>query len=142
VTKYEFATPEWFACLHGIVLERAASAYTRNPNVRFSMCEVLTGAPASLSPDGKLAWHVVIHGAKVEFGASERDDVDMKYIADFEAVKPLAHYGTEDKPERIAELGKLVEGLMQQGELRLIGGRSPGSDAVGSFHDAIVRVTA
>jgi len=140
--KYDFATPEWFACLHGIALERAASAYSRIPDVRFSMCEVLTNVPASLSPNGKLAWHVVIRGPEVQFDTSERDDVDMKYLADFEAVKPLAHYDTEDKPERIAELGKLVEGLMKQEKLRLIGGRSPGSDAVGSFHDAIVRVTA
>jgi hypothetical protein len=140
--KYEFATPEWFACLHGIAMERAAAAVARDPEVRFSMCEVLLNVPLSLSRTGKLAWHVVIRGTAFEFDTSERDDVDMKYIADFEAVKPLAYFDTQDRPERAAELNKHVADLMAQGKLKLIGGRSPGSDTVGSFHDAIVRLTA
>jgi hypothetical protein len=142
MTKYEFGSPEWFACLHGIAFERAATAAAKNPDVRFSMCEVLTGVPPSLSKTGTLAWHVVIRGTEFAFGATERDDVDMKYIADFEAVRPLAHYDTMDKPERVAELGRLVEGLMKDGKLKLVGGRSAGSGDVGSFHDAIVRLTA
>jgi len=140
--KYAFATPEWFACLNGIAVERAAAVGAKHPDVRFSMCEVFNNVPTSLSNTGRLAWHVVIRGTEVEFGTTERDDVDLKYIADFDAIRPLAHYDTQGSPERAAELGKLVADLTSRGLLKMSGSPSPGAALIGSFHDAIVRLTA
>ena len=140
--KYTFATPEWFACLHGIIAERAAAVAVQHPDVRFSMCEVFHNVPTSLSNDGTLAWHVVVRGAEVEFGTTERDDVDLKYFADFPAIVPLTRLDTGGSADRAAELTRIVEGMMSRGQLRIVGSRSPGAELIGSFHDAIARLTA
>ncbi len=106
------------------------------------MCEVFRDVPASLSRDGMLAWHVVVRGAELEFGTTERDDVDLKYIADFSAILPLTHYDTGGSPDRSVELTKLVADLISGGQLQMVGSRTSGAELFGSFHDSIARLTA
>lgn len=139
--KYVFASPEWFACLHGIISERAASVAVTHPGQTYSICEVFTGVPSGLAADGgtQIAWHAVIRGVDVEFGTTEIEDAAFKAWADYAAILPLAQFDTRGEPARAAELNAMVEALVAQGKLRS-SGSSPGSTLF-AVHDAIARLT-
>jgi hypothetical protein len=141
--KYAFASPGWMAFMHGMMVDRAARLLEEAPDVAWSICEVFTDPPRELSPDGApLAWHAVVQDGKVEFGASERDDVDVKITVDYAAVVPLGRYDTRGDPGRAAELAALGQGLRDRGLMCVIGDRLARDPRVGNFHDAIARVTA
>lgn len=141
--RYEFAGPGWMAFMHGMMVERAARLATEPPEVAWSICEVFTDPPRDLSRNGRpLAWYAEVRGGQVEFGGTERDDVDVKIVADYNAVLPLARYDTRGDPARAAELAAAGQALRDQGLMTIVGDRAGRDPRVGNFHDAIARVTA
>ena len=144
--KYEFASPEWFACLHGIICERAAAVSRIHPDLTYSLCEVFLNAPASspLRSGSIIAWHAIIRGAEVDFGLSEvaDTDVEFKVYIEFDEVPPLSRYDTKGDPARALELTSLVQDVIARGRCRMIGERPKASSIMGTFHDAIARLTA
>jgi hypothetical protein len=131
------------AFMHGMVSERVARLRFEIPDISWSICEVFTDPPVTLSPDGRpLAWHCVVSSGEVLFGDSEIDDVQFKVVADYDAILALGRYDTEGKPERAAELSQMGQALVRDGRMRLIGDRSKRDPRIGDFHDRIARVTA
>ncbi len=141
--KYAFASAEWFACLHGIISERAFAVGAAHPDLTYSICEVFIDAPADspLTKGGQMAWYAVVKGQEVRFGLDEIDDVDFKVFIPFEEVPALARYDTRGDPDRAAELAGLVAEVVARGRFRSIGERSNSAEVIGSFHDAISRLT-
>lgn len=142
--KYRFASRPWFAALHAIICEKAAMAARSQPDFSYSICEVFTGVPAELAtePQGRCAWHAVIRGAKVEFALSEVDNADMKAVADYTSVLPLASYDTKGIPERAAELQAMSQALIASDHLQISGSSLAASGSpLSSLHDAIARLT-
>jgi hypothetical protein len=108
-----------------------------------SICEVFTDPPAALSPDGApIAWSCVVSGADVDFRMQARDDVAYKVVVDYDAVLPLGRYDTRGDPARAAELRAMGQALSASGKMVVTGARPAGPSALGSFHDAIARLTA
>lgn len=141
--KYEFASREWTAALHGIIAERAAVEIKTKPNLTMSICEVFTDAPAHLADkDGKLAWSAVINGDKIDVRPSERDDVKVKVTADYATTLPLGRFSTDGDPARAAQLQSMVAAAVAAGKLSFAGDRTPGPDQLTSIHDAIAKLTA
>ena len=140
--KYEFASREWCAALHGLIAERAAWEVKTKPNLAMSICEVFTDAPAHLADaGGKVAWSCVIEDGKVDFQTCERDDVKFKVFGDYTAILPLGQYDTRGDPERAAALGAMAAKVLESGGMRTTGERIANPQAITSIHDAIARLT-
>jgi hypothetical protein len=140
--KYEFASPTWLAAIHGIISERAAWLMKETPELRMSICEVFTDAPAHLANEGgKIVWSCVIEGGVVDFRLTERDDVRFKVTVDYEAVLPLGQFDTKGDPERQAELSQMSADLIERGVMRIVGRRDSDARAMPSVHDAIAQLT-
>jgi|ERR1700723_2440751 hypothetical protein len=141
--KYEFASPAWLAAIHGIISERAAWLIKDTPDLRMSICEVFTGAPAHLADQaGKIVWSCVIDGAGVDFRLAERDDVRFKVTVAYAAVLPLGRFDTKGDPERRVELSRMSADLIERGVMKIVGARDADPRAMPSVHDAIARLTA
>ena len=141
--KYAFASPGWMAFMHGMLVERAARLFAEDPAIAWSICEVFTDPPKDLSPDGRpLAWHAVVRGGQVEFGDTERDDVDVKITVDYKGVVPLGRYAVDGDPARREELTAMGQVLRDAGRMTVVGDRAGRDPRIGDFHDAIARVTA
>jgi hypothetical protein len=140
--KYAFASPGWMGFMHGMMIERALRYAKEAPDLRWSICEVFTDPPKSLSPDGApLAWSAVIEGGEVRFSANASRSAAFKVIIDYDDVLPLARYDTRGDPQRAAELRAMSQALIDQGRMTLIGDRALRDPRIGDFHDVIARVT-
>jgi hypothetical protein len=141
---YEFASPGWMAFMHGMISARMADLGEAARTVNFSICEVFTDPPASLSPSGApLAWHCVIRNGVIEFGNTERQDVEVRIVADYQSILPLArHDYSSGDPERAAEVAAQGQALRESGKLVMHGSRAQRDPRIGNLHDPIARVTA
>ncbi len=142
--KYRFASNEWFAALHAILCERARLLAETRPGLSYAICEVLTGVPEDLATisGGRIAWCATIRGAQVTFEREERDDVDVKNVADYQSVLALSRFETMDQPDRVAALQQTTRVLIDTGKLKIIGSPPKGLGPLRSAHDAIARLTA
>jgi hypothetical protein len=142
--KYAFASHGWIAFMHGLVVERLERLRHEAPDVGWSICEVFTDPPPALSPAGApLAWHCIVRGGELlSFGASVRDDVEFKVVADYDSIVPLGRYDTRGEPERAAELSRMSAALVAAGRMQVTGDRSGRDPRIGGFHDLIAQVTA
>jgi hypothetical protein len=140
--KYEFASRPWFAALHAIICEKAAAAADIQPDFTYRICEVFTGVPERLSSSGRIAWHAIVRGRAVTFDLSEIDEADMKAVADYPSVLPLANYDTKGVPERAAELQAMSQALVAAGRLTITGSSLAASaNPMSSLHDSIAKLT-
>jgi hypothetical protein len=89
--KVEFASEAWFDGLKELLPAYAAAA---GPDLKLTLCEVFTGVPGHLDPDGHgvIAWHCRISDGKVAFARTETADADFKSVVDYQAVLPLARF--------------------------------------------------
>jgi hypothetical protein len=141
---YEFGSPGWMAFMHGMVAGRIADLGEPARDVNFSICEVFTDPPPTLSPTGApLAWHCIVRGGEVEFGAFDRQDVEVRVVADYAAILPLARYDhARGDPVRATEIAAQGQALRESGKLVVHGNRAQRDPRIGNLHDPIARVTA
>ena len=100
--KVDFAGPAWVDAAREVLEDLIATHGT--PDLKFSVCEVFTGAPAHVAPSGTAAWYFYVDGDSVEVGSGERDDVDLRMGGEYEAALPGAR--TVYTPEYLAEREK------------------------------------
>lgn len=138
---YEFLSPGWLAALHGIISERVTQAAKAEPDLTFSVCETAHRPPAHLSADGgALSWCCKVVGGAVTFSTQADDDVDLRVVGDYHALASLAPLDTAGDPAREADLRQRCDALVAAGRIVVIGAAvRPAS--IGSFHDAIARLT-
>jgi hypothetical protein len=140
--RYEFASRQWLAALHGIITERAERERAAKPKLSMSICEVFTNAPAHLAGEGsRIVWSCVVEGNDIDFRITERDDVRVKVVVPYDKVLPLGRYDTRGDPARAAELASLVDALRANGDMQTIGEHRADPQAISSVHDAIARLT-
>lgn len=141
---YEFASPGWMAFMHGLIAGRMFDLGDAAREVSFSICEVFTDPPAALSPSGApLAWHCIVRAGVVEFGASDREDVEVRVVADYASILPLARFDhSRADPAQAAEIAARSQALRESGKLVVHGRRAERDPRIGNLHDPIARVTA
>lgn len=140
--KYVFGGPEWTAFMYGMIVKVVAGLGASARDLNWSTCEVFTDPPAELSPDGSpLAWHCIIRDGEIEFNATECSEVDVKIVADYRAVLPLARFDTKSDENRAHQLAGMGRDLAEAGKLTVLGDRSGRDPRIGELHDLIARVT-
>lgn len=139
--KYEFASKQWLAALHGLIVGRAGAMGAIDPYLSYSLCEVYTGTPTHISPTGKLAWHYRVRGTEVEFHETESDDVDFKVVCDYQSILPAGRFDTKGDPERLSEMAAMGNKLEKDGKLERFGDPAKRPGSFRSLHDAIARMT-
>ena len=134
--KVEFAGPEWMAAIESKFRAFAEA----HPDARFGICEVFTGAPAHLAPDGVIAWHCRIADGKLDFRLGEADDVDVKNVADYQAILPFARLRLT--PETQAQYEEMSERARADGKLKRIGDHTKLPPAIHGLHNEMAEITA
>jgi hypothetical protein len=143
VEKFELASKAWFEELFRLFREVARE----HPEITFSLCEVFTHVPKRLGPDaaGKIAWHGFIQGGRAELAMGEmrEDKVDLKTIAEWEAILPAAR-ATIDlaDPENFLRYQAEAEKLAAEGRIQRFGDRSKVPPVFISIHNALADRTA
>lgn len=133
--KVNFASSAWIDVarqqLEEIVAERG------EPGTRFSLCEVFTDAPTSITATGTAAWHFYVDGKTVRVSAGEVDDADVKIRTDYQGVLPRARqYYT---PEILAERATQPPGAgfdSVEGDMSLV------PDYLVELHNRLAVITA
>lgn len=136
MSKVEFAGPEWMAAIES-KLRRMAAA---NPDWRFGICEVFTDAPTHLAPDGIIAWHCRVADGKLDFRMGEADDVDIKNVADYQAILPFARLHLT--PETRVDYEKMSARALADGKLKRIGDATTLPPAIHALHNEMAEITA
>jgi hypothetical protein len=134
--KVEFASPEWMAAIEGKLRRMAAE----NPDWRFGICEVFTDSPKHLAADGVIAWHCRVADGKLDFRMGEADDVDIKNIADYQAILPFARLHLT--PETQADYVKMSERALADGKLKRVGDASTLPPGIHGLHNEMAEITA
>lgn len=138
---YEFLSPGWLAALHGIISERVSQAAKAEPGLTFSVCETAFRPPAHLAADGApLSWCCRVERGVVAFSTRPDEDVDLRVVGDYAALLSLATFDTADDPARQADLRRRGEALVAVGRI-FVTGAADRPASIGSFHDAIARLT-
>jgi hypothetical protein len=111
--QMEFASAEWLTYLKKLFLARAA---TNPKTVDGVTCEVYRNPPAHLLPAGKsvLAWTRTIRNgiATVSFEECPNEDADVKLVADYDALLPLARFIVTEENEA-AFIGAMDEAVRE-----------------------------
>jgi hypothetical protein len=134
--KVEFAGPEWMDAIES-KLRRMAEA---NPDWRFGICEVFTDAPKHLAPDGVIAWHCRVADGKLDFRMGEVDDIDIKNVADYDAILPFARLHLT--PETQADYEKMSARALADGKLKRVGDAAKLPPAIHVLHNEMAEITA
>lgn len=136
MTKVEFAGPAWMDAIESKLRAMAAA----NPDWRFGLCEVFTDSPKHLAKDGVIAWYCRIADGKLDFRMGEVDDVDIKNVADYEAVLPFARLHLT--PETRAEYEQMSATALAAGKLKRIGDAAKLPPAIHALHNEMAEITA
>src|ERR1700722_10612082 len=116
--KYEFGSKEWLIALHGVIAGRAGIVGEQFPELSFSAGEVYTDAPRRLGAvNGRIAWYYRLRGKHVEFGTSEKDDLDYIIVCDYTSVVTAARFDVgSSPPDRQAEIALMASRLTNEGK--------------------------
>jgi hypothetical protein len=141
---YEFGSRLWLAALHGVMAQRAIVFSARDPAFQSSICEVFLDAPRHLADErGRVAWSCLSRDGQADFRPVERDDVQFKVLAQYQAVAPIARYDTGGDPERLKELTSIAMSAAAAGQMTPVKGeRFEEPVGLGFAHDVIARLTA
>lgn len=137
-TKVEFASPQWLDALKSMIERYMALA---PPDLELSICEVFTGVPKHLDKDGNgiIAWHCRISGGRLDFCEGAIDDADIKTVADYAFVLPLARMKID--PGTMAEYQALQAEGARLGKIKHSGDRSKVPEAFYGMHNALADLT-
>lgn len=138
-SKIEFASAEWHARLRDL-LERYTAMV--GPELDLSICEVFTGVPKHLDPDGsgRIAWHCLISGGRVEFREGEIPEADLKTIADYDFVLRLARMKIEEA--NLGEYRAIQAQGVALGKLVSTGDHSKVPPLFHGMHNELAEITA
>lgn len=141
--RYELASREWFAAVHGILAQRASCLAAQGLTDRVSVCEVYRDVPASLGwATRDVAWSCVYEAGVADFQLCERDDVRFKAAGSHAAFARLAGYAIDGDPAREAAYVAMTMAELESGAIEvLIGKRFKEPGDLEYLHDVIARIT-
>lgn len=139
--KYDFASKEWLAAIHGFVHERARAAALTDPEVSMSFCQVIQNVPAHIAPSGEVAFHFFVKKGVVSFAHSASDQCDMKITGDWAALREATKIEIHGDKAQMDKLMALSAEATKKGLIKMEG--TPERPAsMGFLHDVMAQLTA
>ena len=140
--KVEFGSREWVAAMRRVFEESVADRDLTG--IEFSMGEEFTDPPAHLRREGSdtIGWHVRVRDGKVEVIDGPAADLDMRIVADYAMVLPMARVVMADQPDDEARQKITAENMSK---LRIEGDPTklpPGFMESLGIHDKLAVITA
>ena len=138
--KYEFATKEWLAAIHGFVHERARAAALTDPGVTMSFCQVIQNVPKHISPSGEVAFHFFVKKGVVTFAHTASDQCDMKITGDWASLRDATKIeinGDQKQMDKLMALSK----VMAEKNLSKVEGTHERPASMGFPHDVMAQLT-
>lgn len=134
--RVEFAGPAWMTAI-----EEKLRVFARaNPNARFGICEVFTDSPKHLAADGVIAWHCRIADGALDFRMGEVDDVDVKNVADYQAILPFARLHLDAETQ--ATYQQMSAEALASGKLKRFGDATKLPPEIHGLHNEMAAITA
>lgn len=144
--KLEFASADWVSAMRSIIEGKLGEGKVDLTGIAYSFCEEFTDPPEHLRVGGSksIGWYFRIGDGRVEVGQGVLDDADVKIVADYATVLPLARTVFADDPQAAAQAAKLMEEAAASGKIRREGDATAAAaiPALATIHDDIARLTA
>ena len=144
--KLEFASAEWVDAMRSIIEGKLREGKVDLTGIASSFCEESTDPPGHLLPEGakSIGWYFRIADGRVEVGQGVLDAADVKIVADYATVLPLARMVFANNPQAAAEAAKVMEEAAAAGKIRREGDATAAAaiPALATLHDDIARLTA
>ena len=114
-TRYEFSSVEWVTVAREHLQDAARDADLSD--VHFTFNEVFTDAPAHLGTDaeGRIGWYVRVRDGRIEVERGILDEADLRIVADYQTVLPLARMVFAGDEAAAAEAGRKVAEATEAG---------------------------
>jgi hypothetical protein len=145
--KVRFASDDWLLAAEAIIEDVLATSGIDVAGHVVRCSEVFTATPPDLPGrrrDGSRAWHWELEHGRASVGDGERDAVDLKVFADYEAILPLARDTRQGEPD--PHLAAYRDEVVSSGKLRMIGDPSALPEPIrrlfAEVHARLARVTA
>lgn len=141
--RYEMASAAWLAMVEDVLQAAITGARTRGEldGTRFSMCEVYTDVPPSVSDTSRVAWTIRVTEQASTFELAERDDVDIKVVGDWATLLRFARVEFGDEPPERTEAGAALIGAITAGRVRISGDPRQRPHLFAGTHDEIAHRT-
>lgn len=138
---HQLGSEDWLRCLRDAVLQAASRADLKG--IAFTSCEVLTGAPAALSSDGIIAWHMVVKDGRLEFSEGLLKDADRTLRLDYSLARQLMRAPLKGAASK-AQFAELIEVARASGNIEVHGDVSLVAmvPPLGEIHDQVAQFTA
>lgn len=142
--RYEFSSAEWVAVARQHLQDAARNMDLSG--VSFAFNEVFTDASEHLGTDGegRIGWYVRVADGSVEVERGILDGADVRIVADYQTVVPLARMVFAGNEELAAEARRKVAAATAAGKMRREGNDQALARHtwMAGLHDALARRTA
>jgi hypothetical protein len=141
MAQHPFASPAWIGALRDYLELRAGELGALLDGARFSVCEVYEDVPAEVNASSTVRVHWAVGPDGLEFDEQERDDVDLKVVAPWAVIAPLARIAVRGDAERATALRRGLGAGLRDGSIRATArGESP--PFMDQVHDDMAEQTA
>lgn len=126
MARHPFASPAWIASLRRYLDQHATELGKRLEGRSFSVCEVYEHVPGQVNERDTIAISWEVGPAGLRFEEIEREDVDLKVVAEWSAIAPLAEIAVRGDAGRAADLRRGMVAGLKGGTIRVVSrGASP-----------------
>jgi hypothetical protein len=143
--KYEFMSRPWLGKLESIIRELAAVAGDQLAGVTYATNQVYTDPPRHLAqdPEGRMCgWWFRLQSGRIEFGTGEIPSANLKLIAPYDMMLPLARLVRAEDPTALERTVETIREGVAAGTTVFDWDGLPQPAALEATHDRIARHTA
>jgi hypothetical protein len=142
VPAYRFGSPDWIATAHRVFNAAVAAAGPAAEGVDFTICEVYTGAPADLAPEGVIAWHCRVRDCRATVSFGDQPAADLHVTFDYETVLPIARTIVAGDAEADRAMQRQLGAAIRAGKATVRGDFALFPAFLSGVHDEIAALTA
>ncbi|MDA0790283.1 MAG: hypothetical protein O2780_12600 [Proteobacteria bacterium] len=141
--KYEFCSSQWVDYARQYLKQASDGADLSGIEIVFN--EVFTDAPDHLALDdkGRTGWYLRVANSEVEVDRGILDQADVRIIADYDTILPLARMVFAGNTKLAAEAQQAIAAATESGKMHREGDatKMAGLPWTGELHDALARRT-
>jgi hypothetical protein len=142
---YEFMSREWLTTLEAILRGLVEQSKDELAGVSYAMNQVYTNPPPHLAqdPGGTMAgWWFRLDNGSLEFGTGEIRNVNMKLVAPYNVMLPLARLVRAEDPGALEKTATVIKKGIAAGTIVFHDDGKGQPPALAPAHDLIAKHTA